>query len=178
VSFDKHDETRLSSLIWVSYFKCVSRTTPKSLAVKIVCNLLLTKLSVIPSENTFSSCGVPSNNNFVLAGFRRSEFAQHHLATLFKSSSKTLPIYLGSKKIMKFYCHRHMNPAKILFEDSCGTPYVMFKASFHSGNLSVDWNGQESFSLSCELWVGTNDFNTKKNFLVRSNPRIIFLSGN
>ena len=41
----------------------------------------------------------------------------------------------------------------------------------------MDWNGQERFSLSCELWVGTNDFNTKKNFLVRSNPRIIFLSG-
>jgi hypothetical protein len=41
----------------------------------------------------------------------------------------------------------------------------------------VGWNGQENFSLSCELWVGTNDFNTKKNFLVRSNPRIIFLSG-
>jgi hypothetical protein len=38
--------------------------------------------------------------------------------------------------------------------------------------------GQENFSLSCELWVGTNDFNTKKNFLVRSNPRIVFLSGN
>jgi hypothetical protein len=52
------------------------------------------------------------------------------------------------------------------------------KASFHSGKLSVDWNGQENFSLSCELWVGTNDFSTKKNFLVRSNPRIIFLSGN
>ena len=27
------------------------------------------------------------------------------------------------------------------------------------------WNGQEKFSLSCELWVGTNDFNTKKHFL-------------
>jgi hypothetical protein len=52
------------------------------------------------------------------------------------------------------------------------------KASVHSGKLSVDWNGQENFSLSCELWVGTNDFNTKKNVLVRSNPRIIFLSGN
>ena len=52
------------------------------------------------------------------------------------------------------------------------------KANFHSGKLSVDWNGQENFSLSCELWVETNDFNTKKNFLVRSNPRIIFLSGN
>jgi hypothetical protein len=52
------------------------------------------------------------------------------------------------------------------------------KANFHSGKLSVDWNGQENFSLSCELWVGTNDFNTKKNFLVRSNPQIIFLSGN
>jgi hypothetical protein len=51
------------------------------------------------------------------------------------------------------------------------------KANFHSGKLSVDWNGQENFSLSCELWVGTNDFNTKKNWLVRSNPRgIIFLS--
>jgi hypothetical protein len=53
-----------------------------------------------------------------------------------------------------------------------------FKASFHSGKLSVDWNGQENVSLSCELWVGTNDFNTKKNVLVRSNPRIIFLGGN
>jgi hypothetical protein len=42
----------------------------------------------------------------------------------------------------------------------------------------MDWNGQENLSLSCELWVGTNDFNTKKNVLVRSNPRIIFLSGN
>jgi hypothetical protein len=31
------------------------------------------------------------------------------------------------------------------------------KASFHSGKLSVHWNGQESFSLSCELWVGTID---------------------
>ena len=39
------------------------------------------------------------------------------------------------------------------------------KASFHSGKLSVDWNGQENFSLCCELWVGTNDFNTKRNFL-------------
>ena len=55
---------------------------------------------------------------------------------------------------------------------------VYFKADFHSGKLSVDWNGQEKFPLSCELWVGTNDFNTKKNCLVRSNPRIIFLSGN
>jgi hypothetical protein len=55
---------------------------------------------------------------------------------------------------------------------------VHVKANFHSGKLSVDWNGQENSSLSCELWVGTNDFNTKKNFLVRSNPRIIFLSGN
>ena len=35
---------------------------------------------------------------------------------------------------------------------------------------SLDWKGQDSFSLSCELWVGTNDFNTKKNVLVRSNP--------
>ena len=52
------------------------------------------------------------------------------------------------------------------------------KANFHSGKLTVDWNGQENVSLSCELWVGTNDFNTKKNFLVRSNPRIIFLNGN
>ena len=34
-------------------------------------------------------------------------------------------------------------------------------ANFHSGKLSVDWNGQENFSSSCELWVGTNDFNTK-----------------
>ena len=42
----------------------------------------------------------------------------------------------------------------------------------------MDWNGQENLSLSSELWAGTNDFNTKKNFLVRSHPRIIFLSGN
>jgi hypothetical protein len=52
------------------------------------------------------------------------------------------------------------------------------KANFHLGKLSVDWNGQENSSLSCELWVGTNVFNTKKNVLIRSNPRIIFLSGN
>ena len=52
------------------------------------------------------------------------------------------------------------------------------KASFQSGKLSVDWNGQENFSLSRVLWVGTNYFNTKNNFLVRSKPRIIFLSGN
>jgi hypothetical protein len=44
------------------------------------------------------------------------------------------------------------------------------KANFHLGKLSVDWNGQENSSLSCELWVGTNVFNTKKNVLVRSNP--------
>jgi hypothetical protein len=56
--------------------------------------------------------------------------------------------------------------------------YKSVKVSFNSGKLSVDWNGQENFSLSCELWVGTNDFNTKKIFLVRSNPRIIFLTGN
>ena len=55
---------------------------------------------------------------------------------------------------------------------------LAFKTSFHSGKLSVDGNGQENVSLSCELWVGTNDFNTKKNVPVRSNPRIIFLSGN
>jgi hypothetical protein len=42
------------------------------------------------------------------------------------------------------------------------TSQCYIKASFHSGKLSVDWNGQENFSLSCELWVGTNDFNTKK----------------
>jgi hypothetical protein len=53
-----------------------------------------------------------------------------------------------------------------------GDPSGREKASFHSGKLFVDWNGQENFSLSCELWVGTNDFNTKKNVLVRSNPRI------
>jgi hypothetical protein len=40
--------------------------------------------------------------------------------------------------------------------------FEQLKASFHSGKLSVDWNG----SLSCELWVGTNDFNTKKDVLV------------
>ena len=55
---------------------------------------------------------------------------------------------------------------------------LLSKASFHSGKLSMDWNGQENFSLSCELWVGTNDSNTKKNVLVHSNPQIIFLSGN
>ena len=54
----------------------------------------------------------------------------------------------------------------------------LIKANFQSRKLSVDWNGQENFSLSCELWVGTNDFKTQKNFLVCSNPRIIFLSGN
>jgi hypothetical protein len=61
--------------------RALARTifTHKSLAVKIGCNLLPRKLSVIPSENTLSSCGVPSNKNFVLAGFRRSEFAQYHM---------------------------------------------------------------------------------------------------
>jgi hypothetical protein len=38
----------------------------------------------------------------------------------------------------------------------------LITANFHSGKLSVDWNGQENFSLSCELWVGTTDFNTCK----------------
>jgi hypothetical protein len=33
--------------------------------------------------------------------------------------------------------------------------HATLKASFHSGKLSVDWNGQENVSLSCELWVGT-----------------------
>ena len=46
-----------------------------------------------------------------------------------------------------------------------------------STKLSKDWNGQENVSLSCELWFGTNDFNTMKNVLVHSNPQIIFLSG-
>ena len=55
---------------------------------------------------------------------------------------------------------------------------LSLKANFHSGKLTVDWNGQETLSLSCELWVGTNDFNTNKNFLVRSHPRMIFLSVN
>jgi hypothetical protein len=32
------------------------------------------------------------------------------------------------------------------------------KASFRSRGLSVGWGGQENFSLSCELWVGTNNF--------------------
>ena len=48
------------------------------------------------------------------------------------------------------------------------------KASSHSGKLSMVGTDNKNFSLSCELWVGTNDFNrTKKNFLVRSNPWII-----
>ena len=38
----------------------------------------------------------------------------------------------------------------------------------------MDWNGQENFSLSCELWVGTNDFNTKKNVLVRIRRPVVF----
>jgi hypothetical protein len=57
----------------------------------------------------------------------------------------------------------------------------LIKANFQSGRsgkLSVEWNGQENFSLSCGLWVGTNDFKTQKHFLVCSNARIIFLSGN
>jgi hypothetical protein len=68
--------------------------------------------------------------------------------------------------------------SKLCSKTNCPFPSQLLKASFHSGKLSVDWNGQENFSLSYELWVGTNDFNTKKNVLVRSNPRIIFLSGN
>jgi hypothetical protein len=71
------------------------------------------------------------------------------------------------KKLFRFWIWR-------IFYTVCES---YLKASFHSGKLSVDWNGQENFSLSCELWVGTNDFNTKKNFLVRSSSRIIFLSG-
>jgi hypothetical protein len=71
-------------------------------------------------------------------------------------------------------------PLVLLLEIACwiGPDRKNIKASFHSGKLSVDWNGQQNFSLSCEVWVGTNDFNTKKNVLVCSNPRIIFLSGN
>ena len=38
----------------------------------------------------------------------------------------------------------------------------LITANFHSGKLSVDWNAQENFSLSCKLWVGTIDFNTCK----------------
>ena len=42
---------------------------------------------------------------------------------------------------------------------------IILKASFHSGKLSVDWNGQENYSLSCELWGGTNDFHTQKKLI-------------
>ena len=43
---------------------------------------------------------------------------------------------------------------------------ISLKANFHSGKLSVDWNGQENFSLSCELWVGTNDFKTQRKIFL------------
>ena len=39
------------------------------------------------------------------------------------------------------------------------------KVNFHSGKLPVDWNGQESFSSSCEFWVGTNDLTQRTIFL-------------
>ena len=72
-----------------------------------------------------------------------------------------------------FLC-RLVSKTKKTLGDPCGTTnfqvvirilerqQVSVKATFHSGKLSVDWNGQENFSLSCELWVETNDFNTKK----------------
>ena len=57
-------------------------------------------------------------------------------------------------------------------------PLALLRLVSTQENYPLDWNAQENVSLPCELWVGTNDFNTKKDVLVRSNPRIIFLSGN
>jgi hypothetical protein len=43
---------------------------------------------------------------------------------------------------------------------------VMLLSRLISANFHFRFrNGQEKFSLSHELWVGTNDFNTKKHFL-------------
>jgi hypothetical protein len=67
---------------------------------------------------------------------------------IYSNSSKIIIVYVDAKKA----CCRSALYRSVL------TSRV--KANFHSGKLSVDWNGQETFSLSCELWVGT-----KKIFL-------------
>jgi hypothetical protein len=90
--------------------------------------------------------------------------------------------YIGKQSKSKYKRNKkyfHVPKAKYNGNQS-QIPCLSFNnANFHSGKLSVDWKGQENISLSCELWVGTNDVKTKNNFLrFRSNPRIIFLSGN
>ena len=103
---------------------------------------------------------------------------KHLMETIFEVSIQPTAGYLvnchlSNHEVSKLYCnHMKQKFCHLLFT------LANVKASFHSGKLSVDWNGQENFSLSCELWVGTNDFNTKKNVLVRSNTQIISLSGN
>ena len=75
-------------------------------------------------------------------------------------SSFRLRVYLSKKRGNFSLAERRMTGYSL---KHLGIP---LKASFHSGKLSVDWNGQENYSLSCELWGRTNDFNTKlKNFL-------------
>jgi hypothetical protein len=54
------------------------------------------------------------------------------------------------------------------------TLFNKVKASFHSGKLSVDWNGQEIFYLSCELWVGTNDL--KMRYSPYVNKGFVYIS--
>ena len=77
--------------------------------------------------------------------------------------------------LLKFVSANHILQIFLSAENSLEWKQV----SFHSGKLFVDWNGQENFSLSYELWVGTiMTLTQRKNCLVRSNPWIIFLSGN
>ena len=85
---------------------------------------------------------------------------------IYSNSSKIIIVYVDAKKA----CCRSALYRSVL------TSRV--KANFHSGKLSVaDWNGQETFS-----WLVSSGLELRKFFFVlksfRSNPRIIFLSGN
>jgi hypothetical protein len=58
----------------------------------------------------------------------------------------------------------------------------LFELRLVSTQENYSWIGTDKKDFLCRvsfgLELGTNEFNTKKNFLIRSNPRIVFLSGN
>jgi hypothetical protein len=53
---------------------------------------------------------------------------------------------------------RHQNT------DAMGLASAHLKANFHSGKLSVDWNGQENFSLCLKSFVPPQSSQDKEKF--------------
>ena len=82
--------------MWVSYFRCRSKEIPKSLAVKVGCNVLSRKFSVKSTQNVFNNCDVPNGRNFVFPGFGRREFVHRGVRISFSwgwCSFKVRPTY-------------------------------------------------------------------------------------